>query len=73
MLANKIMKVSVFSVTHYQILLTSTSSNAVTDIGPETAALSLNASACGDRTPCHPATRFGWWAPEAAGPAGSSP
>ncbi|GAA4670807.1 hypothetical protein GCM10023263_01520 [Phytohabitans rumicis] len=50
-LANKIMKVSVFSVTHYQILLTSTSSNAVTDIGPETAALSLNASACGDRTP----------------------
>jgi hypothetical protein len=50
-LANKIMKVSVFSVTHYQISLTSTSSNAVTDIGPETATLSLNAQACGDRTP----------------------
>jgi hypothetical protein len=50
-LASKIMKVSVFSVTHYQISLTSTSPNAVTDIGPETATLSLSASACGDRTP----------------------
>jgi len=49
--AIKIMKVSVFSVTHYQLSLTSTSSGAVSDIGPETAALSLNAQACGDRTP----------------------
>jgi hypothetical protein len=53
-LTSKIMKVSVFSVTHYQMLLTSTSSDAVTDIGPETAALSLNAQACGDRTPVSP-------------------
>jgi hypothetical protein len=51
---NKIMKVSVFSVTHYQMLLTSTSSSAVTDVGPETAKLSLNAQACGDRTPVSP-------------------
>ncbi|WP_144122756.1 hypothetical protein [Catellatospora sichuanensis] len=48
---DRIMKVSVFSVTHYQISLTSTGPNVVTDIGPETAALSLNAQACGDRTP----------------------
>jgi hypothetical protein len=48
---NKIMKVSVFSVTHYQLSLTSTSSSAVADVGPETATLSLNAQACGDRTP----------------------
>lgn len=54
--AKTIMKVSVFSVTHYQMLLASTSPNAVTDIGPETAALSLNAQACGDRTPVSPGT-----------------
>lgn len=52
--ADKIMKVSVFSVTHYQMSLTSTSSRAVADVGPETAALSLNAQACGDRTPVSP-------------------
>lgn len=51
---HKIMKVSVFSVTHYQALLTSTSSTAVSDLGPETANLSLNAQACGDRTPVSP-------------------
>jgi hypothetical protein len=50
-LVNKIMKVSVFSVTHYQISLTSTGPDAVADVGPETARLSLNAQACGDRTP----------------------
>ncbi len=50
-LVNKIVKFSVFSITHYQLSLTSTSSTAVADIGPETAALSLNAQACGDRTP----------------------
>jgi hypothetical protein len=51
---NRIMKVSVFSVTHYQMSLTSTSPTAVSDIGPETARLSPSAQACGDRTPVSP-------------------
>ena len=50
----KIMKHSVFSITHYQLSLTSSSPNAVSDLGPETAALSMNAQACGDRTPVAP-------------------
>jgi hypothetical protein len=50
----KIMKFSVFSITHYQMSLTSSSPTAVSDIGPETGALSLNAQACGDRTPVSP-------------------
>jgi hypothetical protein len=54
--ANKIMKFSAFSITHYQLSLTSTSATAVTDLGPETAALSLSAQACGDRTPVSPGT-----------------
>jgi hypothetical protein len=54
--ARKIMKYSVFSITHYQLSLTSTSSTAVTDLGPETATLSSSALACGDRTPVSPGT-----------------
>ena len=54
--AKKIMKYSVFSITHYQMLLTSTSPTAVTDLGPETATLSTSATACGDRTAVTPGT-----------------
>jgi hypothetical protein len=54
--ANTIRKYSVFSITHYQLSLTSTSPTAVTDLGPETATLSTNAQACGDRTPVTPGT-----------------
>lgn len=48
--ANKIIVFGHFSITNYEIKIGSTSPNAVTDIGPETATLSLNARACGDRT-----------------------
>jgi hypothetical protein len=51
---NTIIKVSVFSVAYYQMTITSTSPNAVHDIGPETAKVSVNASACGDRTRVSP-------------------
>jgi hypothetical protein len=54
--ANKIMKHSVFSITHYQLSLASTSPTAVTDLGPETATLSPVAQACGDRTAVTPGT-----------------
>ena len=39
-----------FSIANYRISLTSTSPNAVHDIGPDTATLSMSAQACGDQT-----------------------
>jgi hypothetical protein len=53
---NRITKYGFFSITHYQMTLTSTSPSAVHDIGPETAKLSMSAQACGDRTPVTPGT-----------------
>lgn len=45
-----IQKSGFFSVTNYRISITSTSPNAVNDIGPDTATLSLYAQVCGDQT-----------------------
>jgi hypothetical protein len=47
---NRVLRPIFFSIAHYQMSITSTSPNAVTDIGPETATLSQSAQACGDRT-----------------------
>ena len=47
---NKVKRYGSFSIANYRMSLTSTSPNAVTDIGPDTATLSTSAQACGDRT-----------------------
>jgi hypothetical protein len=47
---NRVLRPIFFSIAYYQMSITSTSPNAVTDIGPETATLSQSAQACGDRT-----------------------
>jgi hypothetical protein len=46
-----------FPLAYYEISLASTSPNAVTNIGPETANLSQYARACGDHTPVRPGQR----------------
>ncbi|WBB63041.1 hypothetical protein O7599_11155 [Streptomyces sp. WMMC500] len=47
---DQIKKVGFFSSANYRMSLTSTSPDAVTDIGPDTATLSPSALACGDQT-----------------------
>jgi hypothetical protein len=47
---DRVQKGRFFSIANYRISLTSTSPNAVSDIGPDTATLSASATACGDQT-----------------------